>query len=317
MCGSWISWHEAHEKERPTNSIKYHSRTVSNIIWGSLKYVAVESYDMSLMIKSAPRTLSNIIWGLTNCVKCHMGLFEMCGSWISWHEAHEKERPTNSIIWVIIVGARRKRRYCSALQHIATHCNALHRTTPHGNARQHTQHAPHLISGASQSDSTVHELYYLNFWILRTVWSKYILSRTLLSIFWIPRIVWSKPHQKLLGDGVLTPVPLFFLICTLSRTKRVFLISTRTRPRSYQPGPSWFPGSTPMSFQEVFCAVLYVITNSIIRLFEYPKLYDLNIHCHELYYLTFWIPKTVWSKYGVATIRRLLKIIGLFCNRAL
>jgi len=35
------------------------------------------------------------------------------------------------------------------------------------------------------------------------------------------------PPQKLLGDGLSTPVPLFCLICTISRTKRVFWISTR------------------------------------------------------------------------------------------
>ena len=34
------------------------------------------------------------------------------------------------------------------------------------------------------------------------------------------------PPQKLLGDGLSTPVPLFCLICTISRTKRVFWIST-------------------------------------------------------------------------------------------
>ena len=35
----------------------------------------------------------------------------------------------------------------------------------------------------------------------------------------------------------------------------LFWISTKTRPRSQQPGPSWLPGSTPAGFQEGFSAV--------------------------------------------------------------
>ena len=60
------------------------------------------------------------------------------------------------------------------------------------------------------------------------------------------------PHQKFLGGGVLTPVVLFV---PLIWTKWVFWNSTKTRPRSWQPGLSWLPGSTPAGLQEGFSAV--------------------------------------------------------------
>jgi len=55
------------------------------------------------------------------------------------------------------------------------------------------------------------------------------------------------------------PLYPFFFYTTISK-KRVFLIITRTRPKSCQPNPPWLPGSTPMLFQEAFRAawLLYV-----------------------------------------------------------
>ena len=62
----------------------------------------------------------------------------------------------------------------------------------------------------------------------------------------------SNRTRSFLETGFWPLYPSFVWFVPLSRTKRVFLISTRTRPRSWQPGPSWLPGSTPMSFQESF-----------------------------------------------------------------
>ena len=102
MCGCWISWYVAHDKKRPTNSIKYHMgpHELCQISYGAfLKCVAVESHEMSLMRKSAPRTLSSDLLLLG-----HAGSADTAA-------------------------------HCNILQHTATRCTTLHKTATHGSTR--------------------------------------------------------------------------------------------------------------------------------------------------------------------------------------
>ena len=50
------------------------------------------------------------------------------------------------------------------------------------------------------------------------------------------------------------PITPFSLICTISSEQSVTLDSFQNHPRSYQPGSSWLPGSTPSLLQEAFRA---------------------------------------------------------------
>ena len=103
------------------------------------------------------------------------------------------------------------------------------------------------------------------------------------------------PHQKLLRDGLSTPITPYSLICTISSELSAILDQYQNRPRSYQPGPSWLPGSTPSIFQEAFRADSHqLISESYI----YIILINRSYHSYELisksclYYSYGWVIST-------------------------
>jgi len=74
------------------------------------------------------------------------------------------------------------------------------------------------------------------------------------------------PPEKLLRGGLWTPVPPFCLFCTIIPNKICILDQYQNRPRSYQPGPSWLPGSTPSIFQEAFCVDIYITASVVLSI---------------------------------------------------
>ena len=149
------------------------------------------------------------------------------------------------------------------------------------------------------------------------------------------------PHQKLLGDGLSTPITPFSLICTISSELSVILDEYQNRPGSIS---QVLPGCRVRHPQyskrlfvrlrvfEMWVEVLFFIISdcrTYLRVFEmwaevtliYQSLWDVSesliISDCCTYLRVFEIRVQVNLKYGVATVSRINKITGLFCKRDL
>ena len=107
----------------------------------------------------------------------------------------------------------------------------------------------------------------------------------------------SRPPKKLLGSGFSTPYILFCLICTSNSELKYFPICAHlSELGSISTGFQWM-GSTPAGFQEAFRAALSLSLGCLIDKDNSQT-------------------RTIRSvkRYEVASLSRLLQIIGLFCR---
>jgi len=84
------------------------------------------------------------------------------------------------------------------------------------------------------------------------IWRVYRLRNTMINTnaSILPHLLYASRTRSFLEAGFRPLYPSFVWFVPLIRTKRGFWTRARTRPRIYQSGPSWLPGSTPAGFQE-------------------------------------------------------------------
>jgi len=148
-----------------------------------------QSTEESLMNKSLIR-YSSLIWAMNKYLLTLQHTATHCNtlqhtatslSFMTWY-AHESPHTAT---------------HCNTLQHTAAHCNTLQQSFIHDMICTWVSHISDMIFISDMSDEMISP------YSLMTPYEHASLT----------------PHQKLLGHGFLTPVPLFSLICTIISNK--------------------------------------------------------------------------------------------------